>query len=107
MKVTAISNSPISEEYESRESPRAEIESVKVPDWRKPDPKLLDPVWEREVTLKIIRSAMEGFIAYWTEKLGGVEKIDPRLKSMSALEVNEIYMSSLPRKRSDTIIGIT
>jgi hypothetical protein len=95
MNVNGISNSPISEEYESEESPRAKIEPVKIPDWYKPDPKLLDPVWVRETMLKLIRSGMEGFVEHWSQELGGVHKIDPRLKGMSAPEVNQIYMSSL------------
>lgn len=67
-------------------------ESLKVPN---PDPKLSDPAWIREKMLKVIRSGMEGFVEYLTEELGGAHKIDPRLKGMSAPEVNEIYMSSL------------
>ena len=82
-------------ESQSRDSPRAEIEPVKVPDWYKPDRKLLDPVWIRETMLKLIRFGMEGFVEWWREELGGVDKIDPRLRGMSALQVNEIYMSSL------------
>jgi len=69
--------------------------TVNVPDWHKPDPKLLDSVWIRETMLKLIRSGMEGFVEYWTEELGGIDKIDPRLKGMSAFEINEIYMSTL------------
>ena len=90
-----ISKFLISGENESRESPRAEIEPVKVPDGYKPDPKLLDPAWIRKTMLKLIGIGMEGFVEYWTEKLGGVHKIDPRLKGMSAFEVNEVYMSTL------------
>jgi len=90
-----ISNPLISQEHESRDSPSAEIEPVKVPDWYKPDPKFLDPIWIRETMLKLIRFGMEGFVEWWAEELGGVHKIDPRLRGMSPLEVNEIYMSSL------------
>ena len=64
-----ISSFLISGKNESRESRRAEIAPVKVPDWYKPDPKLLDPVWIRGSTLKLIRFGMEGFIEYWTEEL--------------------------------------
>lgn len=90
-----ISNLLISREYQSRELPCAEIEPVKVPDWYKPDPKFLGRVWLHKTMLILIRVGMEGFVEYWTEELGGVHKIDPRLRGMSALEVNEIYMSSL------------
>jgi len=46
---------------------------------------------------------MCGFVEYWTEELGGVHRIDPRLRGMSALEVTEIYLSSLVGKPLEEI----